>query len=88
MPIVTGQLSVGSGTPTAVNSPNVNPLRIHIHNNDNTNHLLVGNGSVASNTGLILLKLDSIDLVLNPNEIVYLLASTGTITASYLVQTE
>lgn len=88
MPIVTGQLSVGSVTPTAVNSPNVNPLRIHIHNNDNTNHLLVGNGSVATNTGLILLKLDSIDFVLNPNEIIYLLASSGTITASYLVQTE
>lgn len=87
MAISTGQLSVGASA-VAVNAPNVNPLRIHIHNNDNTNHLFVGNGSLTSGNGLILSKQDSLELVLNPNEIVYLLASTGTIQASYLAQTE
>ena len=88
MAIVTGQLSVGTATPTKVNNPDVNPARLHVHNNDNTNNLLIGNGSVTVNTGMIVPKLDSIELVLNPLEIVYLLASSGTITVSYLMQTE
>ena len=88
MPIVTGQLSVGTASPTKVNNPDVNPARLHIHNNDNTTHLLIGNGTVTAQTGMILLKLDSIELVLNPLEIIYLLSSSGTITASYLMQTE
>jgi len=88
MPIVTGQLSVGTASPTAVNNPSVNPARLHVHNNDNTNNLLIGNGSITVNNGMIVPKLDSIELVLNPLEVVYLLASGGTITASYLMQTE
>ena len=88
MAIVTGQLSVGTAIPTQVNQPNVNPLRVHIHNNDNTNNLLVGNGNVSVSNGMIVPKLDSIELVLNPNEILYLLASSGTIQTSYLVQAE
>lgn len=87
MAITTGQLTVTT-TRVAVNTPDVNPLRIHIHNNDVTNNLLVGNGSVTSSNGLILPKLDSLDLTLNPNEVVYLVASSGTIQASYLVQSE
>lgn len=88
MAIVTGQLSVGTATPTQVNQPNVNPLRVHIHNNDNTNFLFIGNGNVSSSNGLILSKQDSIEVVLNPNEILYLISSVGTIQASYLVQAE
>ncbi|CAB5218647.1 hypothetical protein UFOVP219_46 [uncultured Caudovirales phage] len=87
MAIVTGQLSVSTSA-VAVNVPNVMPLRVHLHNNDNTNNLLVGNANVTSNTGMILPKLDSLDLTLNPNEVLYVLASTGTITVSYLVQSE
>ena len=85
MAIVTGQLSVGA-SPVAVNVPNTSPLRVHIHNNDNTNNLLVGNADLTSLNGLVLPKLDSIEFVLNPMEVVYLLSSSGTINASYLVQ--
>ena len=87
MAISSGQLSVGV-TAVAVNVPNVMPLRVHIHNNDVTNNLLIGNAGVTAATGMILPKLDSVELILNPNEVVYLIASSGTITASYLVQTE
>ena len=87
MAITTGQLSVTT-TPVAVNVPNVMPMRIHIHNNDVTNNLLVGNGNVTSSNGMILPKLDSVELVLNPNEVIYLVAASGTISASYLAQTE
>ena len=87
MAITTGQLTVTT-TPVAVNAPNVMPLRLHIHNNDVTNNLLVGNGNVSSSNGLVLPKLDSIELLLNPHEVIYLVASSGSIAASYLVQTE
>ena len=88
MPITTGQLSVGTATAVAVNLPNVNPLRIHVHNNDSTSHICVGNSSVSASNGLILGKQDSLELVLNPNEILYAIALVGTIAVSYLVQTE
>jgi hypothetical protein len=87
MPITTGQLSVGTSA-VAVNVPNVNPLRVHIHNNDNTSNLIVGNANVTASNGLALPKLDSLDITLNPNEVLYVLASSGSIAVSYLVQTE
>ena len=86
MAIVTGQLSVGTASPTQVNQPNVNPVWVHIHNNDNTNNLVIGNANVTANTGMILPKLDSIEIYLHPLDVLYLLASSGTITASYIVR--
>jgi hypothetical protein len=85
MPIITGQLSIGQ-TPVPVNQPSVTPLWIHVHNNDNTNNLLIGGHDVTNANGLILPKLDSIETVINPNEVIYLLASSGTIQASYMVR--
>jgi len=83
--IITGQLVVGSGTPTAVNTPFVNPTRIHIHNNDNTTNLIIGNSSLTVSNGLALPKLDSIEITLPPNMILYLLSSSGNINASYMI---
>ena len=83
---MTGQLSVGTATPTQVNNPSVHSIILHIHNNDNTNHLLIGGANLTANNGMILPKLDSIELVLNPLDVIYLLASAGTIQASYLVR--
>jgi len=83
--IITGQLVVGTATPTAVNSPFVNPTRIHIHNNDNTNNLLIGNSSLTLSNGLALPKLDSIEIILPPNMIIHLLSSSGNINASYMI---
>lgn len=87
MAIVTGQLTVNS-TPIAVNAPNVMPLRIHIHNNDNTSNLIVGSEGLTVSNGLMLPKLDSLDLTLNPMEVIYLLSSGSPIQASYIVQSE
>ena len=86
MAIVTGQLSVGTASPIQVNQPNVSPVWVHIHNNDNTNNLVIGNANVTANTGMILPKLDSIEIYLHPLDVLYLLASSGTINASYLVR--
>jgi hypothetical protein len=83
--IITGQVSVGTATPTAVNAPQVNPTRIHIHNNDNTNNLLVGTSTMTLTTGMALPKLDSLEITLPPNTVIYLLASSGTINASYMI---
>lgn len=86
MSVITGQLSVGTATPTQVNQPSVHSLFVHIHNNDNTNNLLLGGADLNLSNGMILPKLDSIDVILQPLDILYLLSSNGTITASYLVR--
>ena len=85
MAIVTGQLTVGT-TAVPVNQPSVTPLWVHVHNNDNTNNLLVGGSAVTALTGLVLPKLDSLETVVNPNDVLYLLASSGTISASYMIR--
>jgi hypothetical protein len=86
MPIVTGQLSVGTGALTQVNQPSVHSLYVHIHNNDNNTHLLIGGANLTVNNGLHLLKLDSFEITLKPLDILYLLSSSGTIDASYLIR--
>jgi hypothetical protein len=86
MSVITGQLAVGTATPTQVNQPSVHSIFVHIHNNDNTNHLLIGGANLNASNGMILQKLDSIEMTLQPLDILYLLSSSGIITASYLVR--
>jgi len=86
MSVVTGQLAVGTATPSQVNQPSVHSIFVHIHNNDNTNNLLIGGADLNASNGMILPKLDSIEIILQPLDVLYLLASSGTINASYLVR--
>ena len=86
MSVVTGQLQVGTGALTQVNQPSVHSLFVHIHNNDNTNNLLLGGADLTLSNGMILPKLDSLEIILKPLDVLYLLSSSGTITASYLVR--
>jgi len=61
-------------------------MRIHVHNNDNTNNLVLGASDVTSSTGLLLPKLDSLELILNPGETLWAVSSGAPITVSWLVQ--
>lgn len=85
MAIYTGQLTVGT-TAITLDGGSSDPVRIHVHNNDNTNNLYLGNESVTSSTGLALPKLDSVEMILNPGEILYAVAGSGTIAVSWLKQ--
>lgn len=84
--ISTGQMTVTT-TPSQIDGIHTNPSRIHIHNNDNTNDLLIGGSDLDVVNGLKLPKLDSIELILNPGEVLFAMATTGTISVSWLVQT-
>ena len=86
MAITSGQITVGTSR-VQVDGCSHNPSRLHVHNNDNTNSLFLGNGSVTTSTGLQLLKLDSIELELNPGEALYAISAGGSHAVSWLRQT-
>jgi len=86
MAITSGQITVGTSA-VQVDGISANPSRLHVHNNDNTQDLFLGNSSVTSATGLRLLKLDSIELIMNPGESLYAVSSLGSHAVSWLRQT-
>jgi len=83
--IRTGQLTVNS-TPIPIDGVSVDPTRIHIHNNDNTTNLVLGGSDVTLTTGLMIPKLESMELTLNPGEQIWVMSSSGSIQISWLVQ--
>ena len=87
MTITSGQTSVGT-SPTLIDGLEVNPFRLHLHNNDNTDEVFLGGSAVTTTTGLRLLKQDSIELIINPLEALYAVSSKTGHTVSWLKQTE
>jgi hypothetical protein len=87
MAITSGQQTIGT-TRQLVDGISPNPSRLHIHNMDNTNNIYLGNEGVTTANGLQLVKLDSIELVMNPGESLYAVSSAGTHTISWLRQTQ
>jgi hypothetical protein len=87
MAITSGQLTVGTSR-TEIDGISTSPSRLHVHNNDNTNDLFLGNGSVTSSNGLRLMKLDSIELIMNPGEALYAVSASGSHQVSWLRQTQ
>lgn len=86
MAITSGQITVTTSR-VQVDGCSHNSSRLHIHNNDNTNTLYLGGSSVTTSTGLQLLKLDSIELQINPGESLYAISSSGSHLISWLRQT-
>ncbi len=87
MTISSGQTSVGT-SPTLIDGLEVNPFRLHLHNNDNTDEVFLGGSAVTTTTGLKLLKQDSIELIINPLEALYAVSSKTGHIVSWLKQTE
>lgn len=85
--IITGQMTV-TGTPAQIDGVHVNPTRIHVHNNDNTTDLLIGGADLSLSNGLKLPKLDSLELILNPGESLWAMSANGSISLSWIAQTE
>jgi hypothetical protein len=87
MALTSGQITVGTSA-SIISGLSSNPSRLHIHNNDNTNDLFIGNASVTTSNGLRLMKLDSLELIMNPGESVYAISAGGSHAASWLRQTQ
>lgn len=85
MAIYSGQVTVGT-TATPIDGADRNPMRIVIHNNDNTKNLYVGGQDVTITTGLEVDKHGQLELILNPNETIYAVTDSGTVQMSYLKQ--
>ena len=85
--ISSGQVTIGTA-PTLIDGLEVNPFRLHIHNDDNTDSVYLGTSDVTTTTGLKLLKEDSIELIINPLEALYAVATKTGHIISYLKQTE
>lgn len=85
--ISSGQVTIGTA-PTLIDGLEVNPFRLHIHNHDNTDAVYLGASNVTTTTGLKLIKEDSIELIINPLEALYAVATKTGHIISYLKQTE
>lgn len=85
--ISSGHVTIGTA-PTLIDGLEVNPFRLHIHNHDNTDAVYLGASDVSITTGLKLLREDSIELIINPLEALYAVATKTGHIISYLKQTE
>ena len=86
MAISSGHTVIGL-TATQIDGTSANPSRLHIHNNDQQQNLYLGGADVTTTNGLVIEKLDSIELVLNAGEALYGVSSQGGHTVSWLRQT-
>lgn len=85
--LTAGTTLIGA-TPTLIDGREVNPFRIRIHNNDNATNVYLGGSAVTVGNGYLLLKEDSIDLILNPLEELYAVSEKAGHVISWLKQTE
>ena len=85
--ITSGQTSIGTAA-TLIDGLEVNPFRLHLHNNDNTDAVYLGGSAVTTSNGLTLQKLDSIELIINPLEALYAVSTKAGHVISWLKQTE
>jgi len=85
--ISSGQVTVGTADPVQIDGNSVNWTRLTIHNNDNTKVLFLGGPNVTTSNGLKLLKEETIQIDLSPNESVYAISDSGTHVISFLRQT-
>ena len=68
--ITNGWTSVGTAA-TAIDGVHNNPVRMTIHNNDNSTNIYLGNENVTITNGLLLLKEQSYQFDLEPLEQLY-----------------
>jgi len=85
--ITSGQTSIGTAV-SLIDGLEVNPFRLHLHNNDNTTDVFLGGSAVTTSTGLKLIKQDSIELIINPLEALYAVSSKEGHILSWLKQAE
>lgn len=85
--ITSGQTTIGTAA-TLIDGLEVNPFRIHLHNNDNTDAVYLGGSAVTVSTGLMVQKLDSVELTINPLEALYAVSTKAGHVLSWLKQTE
>jgi len=86
MPISSGQMIV-SQTAVQIDGTDNQPYRLHLNNNSATTVLYVGGDSgVTVSTGLKLAANDSMDLMMNANDSLWVISSSNNHDISWLKQ--
>ena len=85
--ITSGQTSIGTAA-TLIDGLEVNPFRLVIHNNDNTDAMYLGGSAVTTSNGLLVDKAQTIELTINPLEALYAVSPKAGHVISWLKQTE
>ena len=86
MSLSSGQVSVGTAATLIDGVTSENPVFLHIHNSDNTDAVYVGPAGVTTSTGLMLQKLDDLEIILRPGNQIYAVSTKTGHTVSYLKQ--
>lgn len=86
MALTSGTVSVGTAATLIDGASSSNPVHLHIHNNDNTDNLYLGDSTVTTTTGLVLTKLDSFEIYLRPGNRLYATSSKTGHIISYIKQ--
>ena len=85
MALSSGTNTVGT-TATLIDGNSVMPLRLLVHNNDNTDAVYLGGKTVTTTTGLMLDKGIILEIILNPLEELYAISTKAGHVVSYLRQ--
>jgi hypothetical protein len=86
MALTSGTVAVGTAATLIDGIPSSNPVHLHIHNNDNTDNLYLGDSTVTTATGLVLTKLDSFEIILRPGNRLWAVSSKAGHVISYIKQ--
>jgi hypothetical protein len=88
MAITTGQMVIGQ-TVQQIDGTSNQPYRLHLNNNSNTLALYIGgDSSVDTSTGLKLSANDSMELIMNPYETLWVISSSNNHDISWMKQTQ
>lgn len=86
MTLSSGQVAVGTAATLIDGVASSNPVYMHIHNNDNTDAVYVGASDVTVSTGLMLQKLDDLEIHLRPGNQIYAVSTKTGHQISFLKQ--
>lgn len=85
MAISTGQIEIGL-TPTLVDGTSNSHFRLTIQNINNDDTIYLGNSTVSATNGLQLLKLETLQLEMNPLEEIYAISTKAGLKLAWLKQ--
>lgn len=86
MSILSGNTTVGTTATLIDGVAWQNPVLLHIHNNDNTDAVYIGGPDVTTSNGLILQKLDSLEITLHQANQIYCVSTKSNHVVSWIAQ--
>ena len=83
MAVEAGQVSVGTAA-TLIDATDTMPWTLRVHNNDNSDALYIGGAAVTTTTGIQLVKLETLEVHMQPGDRLYAVSSKSGHTLSWL----